>query len=138
MFGGLIRSAIRRGRLQIAGVHLAGDQLPLLAHAAIVVDAQVAADTDDPRLKICATVERVQRLENLQEDVLGQVFGFVVLADELVRDVENLPPVLANDGFPGSLIAAEALLNEAVRRRRLRGGGINRHAAARESYQMDS
>ena len=55
-----------------------------------------------------------ERLEDLQEDVLGQIFGFVVLADELVGDVEHLPPVLPDDHFPGHLIAAEALLDQRV------------------------
>ena len=69
----------------------------------------------------------VQRLEDLQEDVLGQIFGLVVLADELVGDVEDLPPVLADDRLPRDLIAAEALLDQAVGR-----GGC----AAAESADM--
>jgi hypothetical protein len=51
-----------------------------------------------------------------------------VLADELLRDVEHLSPVLADDRLPGNLIPAEALLDEAVGRRRLRGWRVNRHA----------
>ncbi len=93
-----------------------------------MVDAEVATDADDPRLKVGATVERRERLEDLQEDVLREIFGFVVLADELVSDVEDFPPVLADDGVPRRLIPGETLLNEAVRRRRLSGRGINRHA----------
>ena len=68
-----------------------------------------------------------QRLEDLQEDVLGEIFRLVVLADELVGDVEDLPPVLPDDGFPCHLIAAETLLDQAVGRDRLRGRGVNRH-----------
>ena len=45
---------------------------------------KVAADADEPGLKIRAAVERVERLEDLQEDVLREILGFVVLADELV------------------------------------------------------
>jgi len=101
-----------RRRLQLARVDVARDRLPLLAHAAIVIDAQVAADADDPRLEIRAPIERRQRLEDLQEDVLREVFGLVVLADELVRDVEDLAPVLPDDLLPGDLIALQAALNQ--------------------------
>ena len=72
-----------------------------------MIDAEVAADADDPRLEVRATVERRQRLEDLQEDVLRQIFGFLVLADELVRDVEYLTPVLPDDRFPRRLITAQ-------------------------------
>jgi hypothetical protein len=71
----------------------------------------------------------LQRLEDLQEDVLREIFGLVVLADELVRDVEDLAPVLAHDLLPCELIAGQALLDEAVRRCRLRSRGISRHAS---------
>ena len=71
-----------------------------------MIDAQVAADADQPGLEIGAAIERVERLEDLQEDVLRQILGLVVLADELVRDVEDLAPVLADDLLPRGLIAA--------------------------------
>ena len=58
----------------------------------------------------------MERLENLQEDVLRQVLGLVVLADELVRDVEDLAPVLADDQLPGDLIALQAALNQRLDR----------------------
>ena len=70
-----------------------------------------------------------QRLEDLQEDVLGEILGLVVLADELVGDVEDLAPVLPDDGFPGHLIAAEALLDQRVGGNGL-GGRWNRHATS--------
>ena len=72
------RRSARRRRRQLAGVDVAIDRLALLAHAAVVIDAQVAADADQPGLEIGAPVERVQRLEDLEEDVLRQVLGFVV------------------------------------------------------------
>src|SRR4029453_12221609 len=102
----------------------------------VVIDAEIATDADNPRLKIRPPIERVQRLEDLEKDILRQIFRLVVLADELVRNVEHLPPVLANDRVPGDLIAAQALLDEAVGRARLRGGRVNRHATATESYKM--
>ena len=79
-----------------------------------MIDAQVAADADQPGLEVRAAIERVERLEQLQEDVLRQVLGLVVTADELVRDVENLPPVLADDRFPRGLIAAQTALDDLV------------------------
>jgi hypothetical protein len=94
-----------------------------------MVDAQVAADADDPGLEVRAPIERLQRLEDLEEDVLREIFRLVVLADELIRDVEDLAPVLAHDLFPGGLIARQTLLDEAVRRGGLRSRGISRHAS---------
>ena len=124
-----VRPALGGRRLQIVRVHVARDRLPFLPHAAVVIDAQVAADADDPGLEIGAAIERVQRLEDLQEDVLRQIFRFVVLADELIGDVEDLAPVLAHDLFPGDLIARQALLDETVGRGGLRSRGISRHAS---------
>src|SRR5687767_3430556 len=103
----LVRPAVGRSRLQVAGIHLARDGLALLPDAAVVIDAQVPADADDPRLKIRPPIERAQRLEYLQEDILRQVLGFIVLADELVGDVEDLPPVLSDDGFPRRLVTLQ-------------------------------
>ena len=57
-----------------------------------------------------------ERLENLEEDVLRQILGLVVLADELVGDVEDLAPVLADDLLPGELIALQAALNQRLDR----------------------
>ena len=42
----------------------------------------------------------------------GQVFGLVVLAGELVGDVEDLTPVLADDLRPGILLPREAALDQ--------------------------
>ena len=124
-----VRARARRGRLQVVRVDVARDRLPLLPHAAVVIDAEVAADADDPGLEVRAPIERVQRLEDLQEDVLREILGLVVPADELVGDVEDLAPVLAHDLFPGDLIAGQALLDEAVGRGGLRSRGISRHAS---------
>src|SRR5438445_127009 len=77
------------------------DRLAILSHAAIVIDAEIEADARQPGLKIRTPVEAVERLEDLQEDVLRQVFRLVLLADQLVRDVEHFPPVLTNDCVPG-------------------------------------
>ena len=111
-----VRPAIAGGRLQLAGVDVARDRLALLPHAAVVIDAEIPADADDPGLKVRAAIERGERLEDLQEDILREIFGLVVLADELVGDVEDLAPVLPDDRLPRDLVAAQALLDQAVRR----------------------
>src|SRR4029450_11702937 len=126
-----VRSARGSRRLQVVRSHTARDRLPLLADAAIVIDAQITANADDPRLKVRPSIERPERLEDLQENVLGQVFGLVVLTDELVRNVEHLPPVLLDDHLPGYLITTEALLDQHVGRARWQGRGrVNRHLAS--------
>ena len=77
-----------------------------------MIDAEIAADADQPGLKVRAAIERVERLEDLEEDVLRQILGLVVLADELVGDVEHLAPVLADDLLPRELIALQAALDQ--------------------------
>ena len=94
------RARARATRRQLVGVDVAVDRLALLADAAVVIDAEVAADADQPGLEVGAAIEGVERLEDLQEDVLRQILGLVVPADELVGDVEDLPPVLADDLVP--------------------------------------
>ena len=96
------RPGVVRRRRQLVGVDVPIDGLALLAHAAVVVDAQIAADADQPGLEVRPPVERVQRLEDLQEDVLREILGVVVLADELVGDVEYLAPVLTDNQLPGA------------------------------------
>ena len=81
-----------------------------------MIDAQVAADADQPGLEVRAPIERVERLEDLEEDVLREILGLVVLADELVGDVEHLAPVLADDLLPGELIAVQAALDQRLDR----------------------
>jgi hypothetical protein len=111
------RTDLARHRRDVVGGQVAVDGLALLPHAAVVVDAQVAADADEPRLEVGPSIEGVERPEDLQKDVLRQVLGFVVPADELVGDVEHLAPVEPDDRLPGELISTEAALDERVRRR---------------------
>src|SRR4051812_28602843 len=102
------------------------DRLPLLADPPVMVDAEVPADADQPRLEIRPPVERVERLVDLEEDLLRQILGLLVPPDELVRGVEHLAPVLTDDELPRGLVASEAAANERLdrrtRRRRLHGG----------------
>ena len=78
-------------------VDVAVDRLALLADAAVVIDAEIAADADQPRLEVGAAIERVERLVQLEEDVLREILGLIVPADELVGDVEDLAPIQADD-----------------------------------------
>jgi len=103
---------IVRDHRQLDRIHIAIDRLAFFAHAPVVIDAQIAADADEPGLKIRAPIERTERLEDLDEDVLREVFGFLVPSDEFIRDVENFPPVLLDDGVPGELVALKTSLNE--------------------------
>jgi hypothetical protein len=47
---------------------------------------------------------------------LRKIFGKIVAADELVRNVEDLPPVQADDLLPRGLIAIQAALDDLVDR----------------------
>jgi hypothetical protein len=111
---GDVRADLDRMRREVVRVHVAVDGLPFLPHAAVVVDAEVPADADEPGLEVRAPVEGGQRSEHFQEDVLRQVFRLVVPADELVRDVEHPPPVLADDLLPRLLVALQATLDQGV------------------------
>ena len=95
-------------------VDLAVDRLALLPYAPVMVDAEIPADADQPGLEVRAPVERMQRAEDLQEDVLREIFGFIVSSHELIGDVEDLATVLPDDGFPRVLVAFEAPLDECV------------------------
>src|SRR5262245_57716432 len=109
-----MRTAGHGHRTQPRRIDVARHRLALFADTSIMVDAEIPADADEPRLKVGSSIERPERLENFQEDVLCQVLGFVVAADESIRDVEHLPPVLTNDLLPRRLIAVETPLDQLV------------------------
>src|SRR5262245_9446160 len=101
-----------------------------------MVDAEVAADADEPGLEIGAPVERVHGAEDLEKDVLRQILGLVMTADELVGEVEDLAPVLAHDELPGLLIACEAARDELVGDgNRCVGDGIAGHQRERRAWR---
>jgi hypothetical protein len=99
-------------RRELVRIDAAIDGLALFADAAVIVDAEIAADADQPRLKIRPPVERIERLEDLQENILREILGFVMASHELVCDVEHLAPVLTDDAVPGSLIAVQTFVNQ--------------------------
>jgi hypothetical protein len=122
--GASLSSATRRSAtrsrcssfLSAAGSAAMIDRLPLLADAAVVIDAEVAADADQPGLEVGPPIERVERLVQFQEHVLGEIFGLVVPAHELVGDVEDLAPVQADDGLPRRLVTVQAAFDDLVGR----------------------
>src|SRR5688500_7194377 len=116
MLGERVRAALLRVRRQLRRVDVARHRLAFLADAAVVIDAEVPADADQPRLEIRAAIERLQRLENLDEDVLREIFRLVMLADELVGEVVHLAPVLPDDQVPGLLIAGKTPLDQQIGR----------------------
>jgi hypothetical protein len=90
-----------------------------------VVNTEVATDADEPGLKVCAPVERVERPVDLQEDFRAQILSFLVSADELVGDIEDAPPVRPDDLVPGRLVPEQARLDELIRGTGLSGLGVH-------------
>jgi hypothetical protein len=115
-----VDGARRRGRRERGGIDVVRDGLALRTNAAVIVDAEIAAHADEPCLEVGASIERVQRLEQLDEHVLREILSLFVAAGERVRHVEDHAPVQTNDFIPGSLIAAEAALDDGVDRERRR------------------
>ena len=62
--------------------------------------AEIAADAHQPRLEVGAAVESIERLVQLEEDVLRQILGLIVPPHELVRDIEHLAAVQSDNGLP--------------------------------------
>jgi len=104
-----------------------------------VIDAQVAAHADEPCLEVRAAIEGIERLIQLEEDVLREVLRLIVTADELVRDIEDLPPVHPYDRFPRCLVAGQTALDNLVGdlcwggRVRRHHGEMVAHVLAREA-----
>jgi hypothetical protein len=95
-----------------------------------VIDAEVSADADQPRLEVRAAVERVERPEQLEKHVLGKILRQVVPPDELVRDAEDGSPVQAHDFDPRVLIAVEAAFDDLVDRAGRCRRGVSGHCSS--------
>ena len=72
----------------------------------VVVDDVVTANPDDP----CHERPRIRpvRIEspiNLEEDLLSKILGFIKSSRETVSQVIDPLMVLANDAFPGAMLA---------------------------------
>ena len=57
-------------------------------------------------------VEGIERSENLEKDVLREIFCDVVFSHELVRDVEHFPPMLFDNQLPRHLITTQTALDQ--------------------------
>src|SRR4029079_6419200 len=93
-------------------------------------DRQVLADDNQPGMEMCAAIERVQRFENFQKNVLRQILGFVVAADQLVSKIEHLATVVTRDRFPRRLVSLQAAGNQLVDVWRGWGGWLVGHPKA--------
>ena len=83
---------VHAGRLGLNGrrIDFAREHLAIAAAAAVAVDAEVPAHADEPGLKIRAPVERAERSKDLEEDLLRQIFRFLVGADERYATLNTL------------------------------------------------
>ena len=124
------RIRLTAGRRHLSGIDTAVDHLAFLANAPVVIDAEVAADTDQPGLKIGPAVEGAERLEDLQEYVLGQILRHVVPADELVGDVENSAPISLDDEVPRLLVPLQAAVDQLLDLVRVLRCGTGEHGVA--------
>ena len=123
----------RGGGGEVRCVDVPVDRLALPTNAPVVVDTEVSADADEPGLKVGAPVKRVERLVELQEDFLTQIFSLLVSADEFVGDIENALVVGVDDLVSGRLIPVKARLDESIRGTGLGGRGV--HGYAGEGYR---
>ena len=79
----------------------------------VVVDDVIAANPDHPRHERAGLrPERRERSINLEEDLLSQIFGLVKSSCEAVSQIVNPLMVLANYGFPGSVVAGQAAFRQ--------------------------
>ncbi len=101
-------------------VDVAVDELPFPTYASVVVDAKVATDANQPRLKVRSAIERGEGLVDLEKDILGQILRFVVFTDEGVRDIEDATSVSLDNSVPRGLVTAQARVNQLI------GGGLVR------------
>ena len=121
----------RGGGGEVRCVDVPVDRLALPTNAPVVVDTEVSADADEPGLKVGEPVKRVERLVELQEYFLTQIFSLLVSADEFVGDIENSPVVGVDDLVSGRLIPAKARLDESIRGTGLGGRGVHGYAGER-------
>ena len=66
----------------------------------------------DPRREVEAVVDPVDRPQNLEEGLLGQVFGQLAVAQEPERQAINRLVVTLEEGVEGGHVAAEVIANK--------------------------
>src|SRR3990172_8077023 len=104
---------VARGRYgEVEGEDVLHQHFPLPLSRPVVVDAIVAGDAGEPGGKIGVPMELVQAAEDLEEDLLRQVLRLIVLAGELVGDVEHPPPEALDHLLPGRIVLPQASLDE--------------------------
>ena len=78
---------------------------PLPPAASIAIDAMIAANRIQPRAQIRITVEPRQGTKNPEENLLGQILGFLVFTCEFVRNPKYPPAVPSNAETPITLLS---------------------------------
>ena len=70
--------AAERGRREVEGDEVLDQHFLLALAGPVVVDAEVAGDAGEPGREVGVAIELVEALEELEEDLLGQVLGVVM------------------------------------------------------------
>src|SRR5262245_13039046 len=107
-----LRVAARRGRGLVEGQEVVHQHLLLPLAGPIAVDAVVPGHAAEPGGEVGVAMELVEAAEDLQEDLLREILCLVVLAGELVGDVEDLTPVARQDLVPRRVFLPKAALDE--------------------------
>jgi hypothetical protein len=80
-----------------------------------MIDQKVTGDAREPGVeRALDAAKRFDGAEDAEENILGEILGFLAAVGEAVADSVNLAGVQANELFPGGLVAAEAAGNQAV------------------------
>ena len=83
------------------GRRLFGEEpLPLADLRPVVVNAVVPGDRVEPHREVRPRIEAVQLPVNPDDDLLGQFFGFLILAGKPVREREESSPVPTDEVGP--------------------------------------
>src|SRR6202008_3396022 len=75
-------------------------------------DAEVAGHDRQPGREVGVAVEVLEAAEDLEEDLLGQVFRVVMPPLELVADMKHIPLVAGDDELPGGIVLLQASLDQ--------------------------
>ena len=77
-----------------------------------MIDAGIHDDTVEPGRELGVLPKAVERSVDLEEDLLGDVLGVVVVAGELVGDAIDHGPMLLDERLKGGRVAARRAGNQ--------------------------
>lgn len=95
-----VRAEPRAPRRPLERGFLGEEPLTLADLRPVVVDAVVAGDRVEPHGEVRPRIEAVQLPVDADDDLLGEFFGFLVLAGEAVREGEEPPAMPADEVGP--------------------------------------